>query len=124
MTAATTGAGAEVGTPSGGEWVPVCRYDELTPGRGVAALVGGDQVAVFRDRAGNVYAVGNQDPLSGAYVMARGIMGSRSDIPTVASPMYKQAFDLRTGRCLDDESAALPVYPVRVCEGAVHIARG
>jgi nitrite reductase (NADH) small subunit len=104
-------------------WVDVCGYDQLTPGRGVAALVRGVQVAVFRDGAGEVYAVGNQDPFSGAYVIARGIVGSRGGTPTVASPMYKQVFDLRTGRCLDDEPVALPVYPVRVREGVVQVGR-
>jgi nitrite reductase (NADH) small subunit len=104
-------------------WVDVCGYAELTPGRGVAALVDGVQVAVFRDRFGHVYAVGNQDPFSGAYVMARGIVGSRGDVPTVASPMYKQVFDLQTGVCLDDESAVLPVYPVRIQRGVVQIGR-
>ncbi|WP_229698232.1 nitrite reductase small subunit NirD [Wenjunlia tyrosinilytica] len=103
---------------AGGGWTPVCRYDDLAPGRGVAALVEGQQVAVFRDRSGAVYAVGNRDPFSGAQVISRGIVGSRAGAPVVASPMYKQAFDLRSGRCLDEECApdgspaALPVWPV------------
>jgi nitrite reductase (NADH) small subunit len=106
------------------EWVSVCGYDELTPGRGVAALVHGRQVALFRTGDGAVYAVGNRDPFSGAEVMARGLIGSRGVVATVASPMYKQVFDLTDGRCLDDESVALPVYPVRVCQGVVQIAPG
>jgi nitrite reductase (NADH) small subunit len=104
-------------------WVDVCGYDELTPGRGAAALVGEAQLALFRDGAGEVYAVDNRDPFSGAYVIARGILGSRGDVPTVASPMYKQVFDLRTGRCLDDESVTLPVHPVRVRHGVVQVGR-
>ena len=35
-------------------------------------------------------------------MLARGIVGTRGDVPFVASPMHKHAFDLRTGRCLDD----------------------
>ncbi|NUU20534.1 MAG: nitrite reductase small subunit NirD [Streptomycetaceae bacterium] len=99
-------------------WTAVCRLADLIPGRGVAALVDGEQVAVFRDREGAVYAVGNRDPFSQAYVMSRGIVGTRGDVPVVMSPMYKEAFDLRTGLCLDgdDEPVALPVYEVRVCE--------
>src|SRR3954470_23817334 len=93
-------------------WVAVCRVADLVPGRGVAALVRGAQVALFRDDRGDVYAVGNLDPFSGAYVISRGLVGGRGDVVTVASPMYKQAFDLRTGRCFDDETVALPVYPV------------
>ncbi|MFK0292695.1 nitrite reductase small subunit NirD [Streptomyces sp. NPDC090442] len=105
----------------GRRWTRVCHYDELTPGRGVAVLsASGQQVAVFRDRAGELYAVDNRDPFSGAYVLSRGILGSRAGVPTVASPMYKQAFDLRDGRCLDEETtpdgrpAVLRIWPVRL----------
>ncbi|GAA1245098.1 hypothetical protein GCM10009665_39900 [Kitasatospora nipponensis] len=104
----------------GSAWTPVCAYDDLIPGRGVAVLsAGGRQVAVFRDRAGALYAVDNRDPFSGAFVISRGILGSRGQAPTVVSPMYKQAFDLRDGRCLDEDTApdgapaALRVWPVR-----------
>ena len=33
--------------------------------------------------------------------------------------MYKQAFDLATGRCLVDPDVSLPVWPVRVMDGVV-----
>ncbi|ARZ71521.1 major facilitator transporter [Streptomyces albireticuli] len=100
-------------------WRPVCDWEALVPGRGVAVLVGEEQVAVFRDRGGAVYAVGNRDPFSGAFVLSRGILGSREGVPVVCSPMYKQAFDLRTGSCLDEptapdgSAAEVPVWPVR-----------
>jgi nitrite reductase (NADH) small subunit len=51
--------------------------------------------------------------------MSRGIVGNRGDVPTVASPMFKQVYDLRTGVCLDDPSLVLTVYPVRVTDGQV-----
>jgi nitrite reductase (NADH) small subunit len=94
-------------------WVDVCAYDDLMPERGAAALVRGRQIAVFRTFDGDLYALGNRDPFSGAYVMARGILGTRGGVPTVASPMYKQVFDLRTGRCLDDPGEAVPVFRIR-----------
>lgn len=103
-------------------WVGICRYDQLTPERGVAALVAGEQVALFRSRSGDVYAIGNRDPYSGAHVLSRGIVGDRGGTAVVASPMYKQAFDLATGRCLDDPSVAVPVWPVRVVDGIVEVA--
>jgi nitrite reductase (NADH) small subunit len=107
----------------GRSWTPVCPFEELTPGRGVAVLsAAGHQVAVFRDRAGALYAVDNRDPFSGAYVLSRGIVGSRDGVPTVASPMYKHVFDLRDGRCLDGGDRALPTYPVRVEDGVVEVA--
>lgn len=102
----------------------VCQYDVLLPERGVAALIGDVQIALFRTHDGSVFAIGNQDPFSGANVMSRGIVGSRGDVQTVASPMFKQVFDLRTGVCLDDPSVSLPVYPVEVVDGQVMVNLG
>jgi nitrite reductase (NADH) small subunit len=102
-------------------WTPVCPYPRVEPERGVAALVGGEQVAVFRTHDGQLFAIGNRDPIGGAYVMSRGIVGSRGDTPTVASPLHKQVYDLRTGRCLDDPGVAVPTYPVRCRDNVVEI---
>ena len=103
-------------------WTAVCGYDRLLPGRGVCALVGGEQVAVFRLASGEVLAIGNRDPFSGAYVLSRGIVGSRGDEPFVAAPVYKQAISLRTGRALDEPATAVPTYRVRISDGAVEVA--
>ena len=78
-------------------WTAVCPYEDLQPERGVAALVGTEQVALFRTFDGSLYAIGNQDPFTGVFVLSRGIVGTRGDIPTVTSPLHKQVFDLRTG---------------------------
>jgi len=103
-------------------WIPVCALASLVPDRGAAALVAGRQVALFRLReTDEVLAVDHRDPYSGANVIARGLIGSRGNIPTVASPVYKQTFDLRTGVCLDDESTALGVWDVRVSQGVVEV---
>jgi nitrite reductase (NADH) small subunit len=102
-------------------WVDVIADRELPAEIGVPALVGNAPVAVFRTYEGNVHALSNLDPKSGASVMARGIVGSRGDVPTVASPLYKHVFDLRTGRCLDDESLALAIYESRVRDGVIQV---
>jgi nitrite reductase (NADH) small subunit len=102
-------------------WTPICPYDRLQPERGVAALVGGVQIAIFRTHDGELYAIGNHDPIAGASVMSRGIVGSRGDAPTVASPLHKQVYDLRTGECLDVPGVAVPGYPVRVRDGLVQV---
>ncbi|MFC5722357.1 nitrite reductase large subunit NirB [Streptomyces gamaensis] len=87
--------------------------DSLEPGRGrPVRLPGGGEAAVFKTAAGEVYAVSNRDPFSGADVIANGIMGSRDGVPVVASPMHKQVFDLRTGQCLDDPEVSLPLVAV------------
>ena len=103
-------------------WTAVCRYDDLLPERGVAALIGAGQVALFRTFDGSLYAIGNQDPFTGACVLSRGIVGTRGDVPTVASPLLKQVFDLRTGNCLDDETASVPVFAVRERAGQVEVS--
>jgi nitrite reductase (NADH) small subunit len=102
-------------------WTAVCCYDDIIPERGVAALVGGAAVAVFRTHDGTVFALSNLDPFSNASVLSRGIVGDRGGRPTVASPIYKQVFELATGVCLDDPGVSVPTYPVRVVDGIVEV---
>ena len=85
----------------------------------LAALVAGSAVAIFRTHDGNVYAMSNYDPVACASVLARGIVGTRGEIPVVASPMHKQAYDLRTGQCLDDAEVRVTTYDVHVADGMV-----
>ncbi len=92
----------------------ICRLDQIEVEGGVCALVGGEAVAVFRTYDDSVFALSNFDPCSGASVLSRGIVGTRGTAAFVASPMHKQAFDLRTGQCLDDESVRVPTYDVHV----------
>jgi nitrite reductase (NADH) small subunit len=95
-------------------WFAVCELTDLTPGRGVAALLpDGTQVAIFLDRAGRAYAIGNRDPFTGAYVLSRGLLGTVQGRSFVASPLLKQRFDLETGSCLDDETVAVQAYATR-----------
>jgi nitrite reductase (NADH) small subunit len=105
-------------------WVAVCRADQVPVERGVAALIAGEQVAVFRTFDGVLFAVGNQDPFSGVYILSRGIVGSRGAVPTVSSPLHKQVFDLRTGRCLDSDDVVIPTYAVRERDGCVEVCIG
>ncbi|MFS0865896.1 nitrite reductase small subunit NirD [Microbacterium sp. 179-B 1A2 NHS] len=105
-------------------WLAVCGVTDLEVERGRAALLGDTQLALFLLPSGRVHAVQNLDPYSGAHVISRGIVGTRGDVPTVASPMYKQVFDLRTGVCLEShgkEPRTLRVWPAAVADGIVHI---
>lgn len=104
-------------------WVPVCPLDAILPDSGVAALLGGAQVAVFRLRSGALFALDNHDPCAGANVLARGIVGDLDGRPYVASPLHKHRFDLTTGSCLDVDDVAVAVYPVRLDHGVVEVAR-
>jgi nitrite reductase (NADH) small subunit len=114
MTLAPETTALKVRLRAGDDWITVCDLGRLLPGRGVAALLpGGRQAAVFRDRAGELYAIDNRDPFSGAAVLSRGLTGSHRGRPYVASPLLKQRFDLRTGECLDDATVRVRTYAVR-----------
>lgn len=101
------------------EWQPVCRLADLEIERGVAALVHGQAVAIFRFDEDTVYALANHDPFDRHTTLARGIVGTQGDVPFVASVVHKRGFDLRTGRCLDDEHVSVAVFDVKVLEGVV-----
>jgi nitrite reductase (NADH) small subunit len=100
----------------------ICSLTDLVPNIGVPALVNGEQVALFRLKDGSVYAVSNFDPFSQANVIARGITGNLKGFDVVASPIYKQHFDLKTGICLEDDSVFLKTYKVQLDGEQVSIA--
>lgn len=102
------------------QWLTVCSLSRIIPNTGVCALVGDQQVAVFRVGE-EVYAIANYDPFSQSYVLSRGIVGDRQGVPKVASPIYKQNFNLITGECFDDETVRVATFPVRVLEGQVQV---
>jgi nitrite reductase (NADH) small subunit len=103
-------------------WVSVCLEDDLVPGTGVCAKVNGAQVALFKLRAnGDIFAVDNYDPIGKANVLSRGITGSLGESLVVASPLYKQHFDLQTGRCLEDDDVSIKTYSVKVEDGAIWV---
>jgi nitrite reductase (NADH) small subunit len=117
MSAVTSTAAVETTT------VAVCRLDQLVPERGVAALVDGEQIALFRVDD-DVFAIAHRDPFTGSNVLARGIVGTAAGRWYVASPLHKQRFALTTGQCLDDDGVCIRTYPVHVVDGLVHIAVG
>ncbi len=101
-------------------WIPVCTDSDLIPEGGIAALVHNTQIAIF-NVAGELYAIDNHDPISGANVLSRGITGNIGDEPCVASPLYKQHFSLSSGRCLEDADVTIGCYPVRRQDGAIEV---
>ena len=104
-------------------WVDICSLEAIAPNTGVCALVKDQQVAIFRiGTEDEVFAISNYDPFSKAFVLSRGIVGDRNGIPKVASPIYKQNFNLLTGQCLDDETVSITTYKVRVVEARVQVA--
>jgi nitrite reductase (NADH) small subunit len=105
------------------EWNAICTLDRIVPDTGVCALLNGRQVAVFRvgGEAPRLFAIDNYDPNSDAAVLSRGLVGSIGERSVVASPIYKQHFDLQTGECLEAPHNSVASYPVRVADGKVWV---
>ena len=104
-------------------WIAVCPVSAIIPFTGIAALVEGEQVAIFRLASeAECYAISNYDPFSDAYVISRGLVGDKGGVVKVASPIYKNTFNLLTGQCLEDENVRLRTWFVRIADGIVQIA--
>lgn len=102
-------------------WTGACHVDDILPNTGVCALVNGEHVAIFRVGQDQFYGIENIDPITGASVLSRGLIGSLGDHIVVASPLYKHHFDLRTGQCLEDSALSVRAYAVEVREGRVGV---
>jgi len=97
-------------------WICVGHRNDLVPGAGIGAKVGGRQVALFwiPELEDRVFAVANYCPFSGVHIIARGIVGDIGGVPVVASPLYKQHFSLLDGHCLEEPNIALETWEVRL----------
>ena len=104
-------------------WTAICLLSDIVPDTGVCALLNGRQVAVFRVGADEprVFAIDNYDPNSQAAVLSRGLVGSIGERIVVASPIYKQHFDLQSGECLEAPHNSVSSYPVRIQDGQVWV---
>ena len=100
-------------------WTAICAADQILPGTGVCALVEGQHVAVFRLHDGQYFAIDNVDPRSGASVLSRGLVGSLGGRIVVASPLYKNHFDLATGECLEAPEHSVRAHAARAEGGQV-----
>ncbi|HEY8039721.1 MAG TPA: Rieske 2Fe-2S domain-containing protein [Polyangiaceae bacterium] len=83
--------------------------DRVPLGEGRAFETGGRAIAVYRTRAGGLYATEARCPHKGG-PLADGMTGGA----TVVCPLHGFAFDLTTGRPLATECAHLRTFPVRV----------
>lgn len=110
-----------------GVWQDVCSFKDLIPDTGVCALFTSEnglseQVAIFLENiSGKLFAVSNYDPCGKANVISRGIIGSVEDQLVIASPLYKQHFNLETGSCLEEPEKSLKIYQIRHHNGRIEI---
>lgn len=105
-------------------WAPVCALDEILPNTGVCALIEQKHIAIYRleGEVPQLFALDNIDPNSGVSILARGLLGNLGDRLVVASPIYKQHFDLRTGECLEAPHNSVQCYPVKLELGMVWVS--
>ncbi|WP_311222757.1 MULTISPECIES: nitrite reductase small subunit NirD [unclassified Acidovorax] len=100
----------------------VCAAADIVPNTGVCALVEGRHIAIFRIGQDQFHAIDNVDPQSGASVLSRGLIGSLGERVVVASPLYKNHFDLRTGECVEAPQNSVRAHTVRIDDGRVLVA--
>ncbi|STU82663.1 nitrite reductase small subunit [Klebsiella pneumoniae] len=86
------------------QWVNICSIDDILPATGVCALLGQQQVAIFRPyHDDRVFAISNIDPFFNASVLSRGIIAEHDGALWVASPLKKTALPSKRrpvhGRC-------------------------
>lgn len=81
----------------------------------------GDQQLLIANVAEEIYAVGNLCPGSMLPLSSGELQGA-----TLICPWHGEAFDIRTGECLDNagkrEVSRLSVYPVAVNDGDIQVA--
>lgn len=132
----TTDITDEASSTGAADKIEICTVDSLTVERGAAALLpDGTQIGVFLLEDGSVHAIQQLDPYSGTQILSRGLVGSHlvpgegeepgTIVPTIASPMYKQAWNLATGEVLDSgggEKKPIAVYDAEIRDGKVLVA--
>lgn len=110
---------AEVATQ---EWIAIAPADTFPVDAGMAALIKGEQVAIFNfARKGKWFATGNRCPHKGEQCIARGLLGDADGQPKVACPFHKRAFSLESGECLSGDDFTIPTYEVKVQDGTVYV---
>ena len=113
-------------TSSNDQWFDICELADILPSMGRCALFIDKQIAIFRvsnlTGTEEFYAIDNYCPFSNANTLSRGITGTIEGKIVIASPLYKQHFDLVTGICLEDESVKVNTYPVRLDGNTIQLA--
>lgn len=108
------------------EWQNICLTSDILPSIGVCALFKDQQVAIFKvtDQTGTeqLYAINNFCPFSKSNTLSRGLVGSLEGKIVVASPLYKQHFDLATGICIEDSAVSVSIYSVRIDGNSIQLA--
>ena len=104
------------------KWNTICALEDIIPGTGICALINQEHVAVFRPgKDEQLFALSNIDPFAGSSVMSRGLIGETGGEFYVASPLLKQRFSLKSGRCFENDDVQIKTFEVRADKGKVQI---
>ena len=97
------------------EWTPVCRVEDIPVlgARRVARPQGLD-VAVFRNDAGDIFALLDRCPHKGG-PLSQGIVFGTS----VACPLHNWTISLQTGQAAAPDEGCTPRFAVQVVDGQV-----
>ena len=107
------------------QWKDICKIDDILPETGVCALLGDEQVAIFRPyHSDQVFAISNIDPFFESSVLSRGLIAEHQGELWVASPLKKQRFRLSDGLCMEDEQFSVKHDEAAWCSCAVNVLTG
>jgi len=87
--------------------------EEIAPGQGRCYIVEGEEIAVFRQRDGRLFATQNRCPHRQG-PLSEGVAGAGK----VICPLHSHKFDLATGHGAE-RGECLKVYRVTECDGDV-----
>jgi nitrite reductase (NADH) small subunit len=96
--------------------IALCQLDELPVGLGRAFEVDGQPLAVFRTRAGRIFAVDGICPHKGG-PLADGMLAGDS----VVCPYHAFRFEGATGACDQAGVCDISTYPVEVTDDGVFV---
>lgn len=104
--------------PSGSHpWRAVCAVDDIpTQGARVVRQPGGDDIALFRTGAGEVYAMFDRCPHKGG-PLSVGLVHGKS----VACPLHNWVIQLDTGQAQAPDEGCVRTVPVKVETGTVYL---
>ncbi len=96
--------------------IPIGSLESISPGQGRCFLVNGEEIAVFRQRDGRVFAVQNRCPHRRG-PLSEGLVGAGK----VICPLHAHRFDLESGKSSEPKEC-LKTFRVSVVDGQIYIA--
>ena len=109
------------------QWYPAGKVGDFPQVGGLAMKHGDAEVAVFnlshrQDESEKWFATQNLCPCKQVRVISRGLVGEpASGAITVADPVYKTVYDLRTGCGITSPDLNLSTFRTRVTDGTVEV---